>query len=94
MAFSETKLRTNLDAILFLDIERNGKYVIIGIDIKNTEPNSYINAITTAFYKDRLNDKILYVDKKTAEQQALLGRLNSPSYLAASGLNLNIPQHR
>ena len=72
---------------LFLDIERNGKYVIIGIDIKNTSQNTYINAITTTFYKDRLNDKILYVDKKiTAEQQALLGRPNSPSYLAASGL--------
>ncbi len=73
---------------LFLDIERNGKYVIIGIDVKNIGMDSYVNSITTAFYKDKLIDKILYVDKKmTAEQQALLGGPNSHSYLADSGSN-------
>lgn len=71
---------------LFLDIERNGKYIIIGIDVKNVGKNSYVNAITTAFYKDSIKDKLLYVDKKiTAAQQALLGGPNFHQYLADSG---------
>ena len=76
---------------LLLNIERKGKYIIIGIDIKNAGKNTFINAIVTAFYKDSLKDKILYVDKKiTAEKQALLGGPNSHQYLAISGSNLNI----
>lgn len=71
---------------LFLDIKRDTKYVIIGIDVKNVGKDSYVNAVTTAFYKDCIKDKLLYVNKKiTAEQQALLDGPNFHQYLATSG---------
>ena len=71
---------------LFLEIERRGKYIIIGIDVKNIWKNTYVNAISTVFYKDSIVDKILYIDKIiTAEQQALLGGPDFHQYLAGSG---------
>lgn len=67
---------------LFVDTKVNGKFVMIGVEVKNAGRNLYVNAIKTAFGKDSCNNSdLLYVDKNiTAEQLALLKRTHFPQY--------------
>ena len=67
---------------LFVDTKVNGKFVMIGIEVKQTGKDLFVNAIKTAFGRNSCNNtELLYVDKNiTVEQLALLERTNSPQY--------------
>lgn len=67
---------------LFVDTKVNGKFVMIGVEIKHSGENLFINAIKTALGRNNNNNaKILYVDKNiTVEQLALLERSHAPQY--------------
>ena len=74
---------------LFTGVKVNGRYVVVGVDVKNAGKTLAVNAVSTAFgYRDRpITDEVVYIAKKLSpDQKALLGRPDSSSYPPDQGL--------
>lgn len=69
---------------LFLNIRHNGKFVLAGVEVKNTGKDIFVNAVKTVFAKNLSGSAdIIYISKKiTPEQQALLDGTNPRQYPA------------
>jgi hypothetical protein len=81
---------------LFANVQNNGKWVMVAVDVKNVGRNIEVNSIKTAYgYKKRLNgvtDDFVYVSQKiTPEQTALLDGANYRQYLSARKGSSNEP---
>lgn len=71
---------------IYTALRHNGKYVIVGADVKNIDRNLDINAIETAFAITNPSEleEIIYTSENiTPEQLALLDRRNSDQYPAS-----------
>ena len=68
---------------LFTSVKTDGKYIVVGVDIKNIEKGSDVNSVSTAFKYNQTkqgNEDVIYIEKElTPEQAALLDGLNSLS---------------
>lgn len=70
---------------IYTALQHNGKYVIVGADVKNAGRDLEINAIATVFAitTPSETEEVIYTsDKITPEQQALLNERNSRQYPA------------
>lgn len=82
MPFAVAKYGTGYD--LFLDFKHNEKYVLVGVEVKNTGKDQFVNAVRTVFARNISGkENIVYASKKiTPEQQSLLDGANSRQYPA------------
>ncbi|MDR2535534.1 MAG: hypothetical protein LBD29_05825, partial [Treponema sp.] len=69
---------------LFTGVKTNGKFIAVGVDVKNIGKGIEVNSVSTVFGKtppaEGIKDVIYRGKKITPEQAALLEGPNSPSY--------------
>jgi hypothetical protein len=69
---------------LFTNIQVNGKFTVVGVDVKNIGKGLEVNAVSTAFGYNKAEhskENFIYISKKiTPAQVALLEGLNSLQY--------------
>ena len=80
---------------LYLDVIKNGKHTLIGVDVKSVNRNLIINNVKTAFASDIDATEEIVLDNrnKKSGELAMSDEDQSSTYSSSTAYNLNIAQN-